>query len=219
VYPALFVFDMIGTTVEPSAAIPEAFRRALAGSGVNLADEDIASVRGKSKREAIAELLPGAVNTGKQERVYARFKALLDDHYRAGGAKALDGAIETFEWCRSIGARTALTTGFDSDIAKLLIDSLDWSQAVDTFVCNDDVPEGRPAPFLIEKAMASQGIDDPGSVASIGDTLSDLQAGLNAGVGWNFGVLSGAHDEARLAGVGNAIILPGVAALPQYDWS
>jgi phosphonatase-like hydrolase len=143
---------------------------------------------------------------------------LLDEHYRAGGAEPVDGAIDTFEWCRTVGAGTALTTGFDADLAGLLIGRLGWSETVNTLVCNDDVPEGRPAPFLIQKAMASLGIDDPGSVASIGDTVSDLQAGLNAGVGWNIGVLSGAHDEQTLATVPRSIILPSITSLRDYEW-
>ena len=217
-YPALFVFDMIGTTVKPSAAIPDAFRKALAESGVRLTDEDISSVRGKSKREAISDLLPAGTDTAERDRIYARFKSLLDEHYRAGGAEPVDGAIDTFEWCRTVGAGTALTTGFDADLAGLLIGRLGWSETVNTLVCNDDVPEGRPAPFLIQKAMASLGIDDPGSVASIGDTVSDLQAGLNAGVGWNIGVLSGAHDEQTLATVPRSIILPSITSLRDYEW-
>ena len=77
----------------------------------------------------------------------------------------------------------------------------------------------RPAPFLIQRAMDSLGVDDPGLVASIGDTVSDLQAGVNAAVGWNFAVLSGAHDEKTLETVANAGILPSVASLPGYDWN
>ena len=58
-FPRLFVFDMVGTTVKPSEAIPDAFKRALPETaGVRLSDEAIQAVRGKAKSQAIAELLP-----------------------------------------------------------------------------------------------------------------------------------------------------------------
>ena len=218
-FPRLFVFDMIGTTVLPSEAIPEAFRRAVAAAGVELTDEAIQAVRGKSKREAIAALLPEQEDSVTLDEVYGDFKSRLDAHYRDGGAEAISGAEETFSWCRSVGARIALTTGFDRDIAGLLLESLGWQQLIDQLICNDDVPAGRPAPFLILRAMALTDVTDSLAVASIGDTVSDLEAGNNAAVGWNFGVLSGAHDRDRLSVVSGAIVIPSVLALPDHEWS
>jgi len=51
-------------------------------------------------------------------------------------------------------------------------------------------------------------------VASVGDTALDLQAGYNAGVRWNVGVLSGAHDRRALESVPHTHLLPSVAELP-----
>jgi phosphoglycolate phosphatase-like HAD superfamily hydrolase len=53
------------------------------------------------------------------------------------------------------------------------------------------VKNGRPAPELIYCAMDRGGVTDPATVAAVGDTALDLEAGNNAGVGWNVGVLSG----------------------------
>lgn len=213
---------MIGTTVAPSNAIPEAFTAAFTAIGVELSDDQISAVRGKSKREAIAELLNLNLGTDKTqvlgEQVYNRFQARLRDHYKSGGALPIHGATDTFAWCNSVNAKVALTTGFDRNTADLLIDSLGWEQAVDAVVSNDEVLEGRPAPFLIHKAMESTGINAVDRVGNVGDTVSDLQSGANANVGWNFAVLTGAHDRSRLSGVDGAIILESVADLPEYRW-
>lgn len=220
--PELFVFDMIGTTVEPSDAIPRAFQSALSTAGLRLSDEDISVVRGKSKREAIAKLL--AANLGQkeaarlQEQVYAAFQNGLEDHYRDGAVRPLEGATEVFEWCHSVGAKNALTTGFDRNVVDLLIEGLGWAGKVDALVCNDDVAAGRPAPFLIQEAMRRTKVESVSTVASIGDTVSDLQAGISAHVGWNFAVLTGAHDVATLSEIDGAIILESVADLPEYRW-
>jgi phosphoglycolate phosphatase-like HAD superfamily hydrolase len=47
----------------------------------------------------------------------------------------------------------------------------------------------------------------------VGDTALDLQAGFNAGVGWNIGVLSGAHDRETLAAAPHTHLIASVAAL------
>jgi len=220
--PKLFVFDMIGTTVEPSDAIPHSFRAALFTAGVKLSDEDISAVRGKSKREAIANLL--ASNLGQdvaarlQKPVYEAFQCSLTKHYRSAEVRPIEGAAGVFEWCRSVGAKIARTTGFDKNVADLLLQSLGWAGKVDVLVCNDDVAAGRPAPLLIQEAMRRTKVDSESTVASVGDTVSDLQAGVNAGVAWNFAVLTGAHDKEKLSGVEGSIILESIAELQEYRW-
>ena len=51
---------------------------------------------------------------------------------------------------------------------------------------------------MILGAMARLGVDDPGAVVVVGDTVSDLEAGSAGRAGAVVGVLSGAHDEALL---------------------
>lgn len=208
----LVVFDMIGTTIQSSNAVPEAFSRALGAAGVAINDADIAAVRGKSKRVAIAELLgPG----GDSDAAYETFHSLLVENYQAHGVAPVQGATEAFAWCRDNGIDVALTTGFDRDVAILLIDSLGWREKIDTLVCNDDVKNGRPAPDLILAAMQRLGHIDVARVASVGDTVSDLEAGANAGTGINIGVLSGAHSRERLMTVPHSAIINSVAELPE----
>jgi phosphoglycolate phosphatase-like HAD superfamily hydrolase len=61
--------------------------------------------------------------------------------------------------------------------------------------------------------MDRLGIDDPGAVAVVGDTVSDLEAGSRAGAGAVVGVLSGAHDEATLAAAPHTAIIADVTGL------
>jgi phosphoglycolate phosphatase-like HAD superfamily hydrolase len=59
--------------------------------------------------------------------------------------------------------------------------------------------------------MEATGASDVHRVANVGDTILDLQAASNAGVRWNIGVLSGAHDRELLEREPHTHILASVA--------
>ena len=192
-----------------------ALRRA---EGIALAPDDIQSVRGRSKVDAIRELLAARrdapVAEDETQVVYDSFKRFLLDCYRTGPLEPIAGATATFDWCRGEGIGVALTTGFDRELAALLVGRLNWDEHIDTLVCNDDVAAGRPAPDLILTAMQRLKLVDVARVACVGDTVSDLQAGANAGVGFIIGVLSGAHTREQLQEAPHTALIASVAELP-----
>jgi phosphonatase-like hydrolase len=208
--PRLVVFDMAGTTVEDGGQVPAAFTAALATSGIAVTPDQISSVRGASKRQAIRSLV-GDVEQAAQ--IYAEFQRDLTSRYRSEGVKPVAGAADAFTALRARGIKVALTTGFDSDVTTLLVAALGWQDVVDTIVCGDDVARGRPAPDLVHRAMANVGVTDPSQVATVGDTTLDLEAGAAAGVEWNVGVLSGAHGRDALERSPHTHILGSVAEL------
>lgn len=212
----LMVFDMAGTTVEDGGQVPKAFNAALAESDIRISDEQLAQIRGASKREAIAELVAKYGKPawqGRAEEVYASFVRHMAREFNAG-VRALPGAEDAFRFLRDNGVKIALTTGFDRDIASLLLDALGWKSIADHFACGDDVPRGRPAPYLIFRAMEATGIDSVHAVGTLGDTVLDLQAGYNAGVRLNMGTLSGAHGREKMAREPHTHLLQSVADLP-----
>jgi phosphonatase-like hydrolase len=211
--PALVVFDLAGTTVRDSGQVPAAFAAALAESGIAVTAADLTAVRGASKRQAVLHLIPeGPERATIAEAAYAAFRDHLTRLYRAGGVEPIAGAAGVFSSLRARGVRVALNTGFDRDITSLLIDTLGWNRGVvDAVVCGDDVERGRPAPDLIRQAMAETGTAGAASVCNVGDTVLDLMAGRSAGVGWNVGVLSGAHDRSRLEAAPHTHLFDSVA--------
>jgi len=76
------------------------------------------------------------------------------------------------------------------------------------------VVDGRPAPYMLFRAMEAAHVNDVREVLAIGDTPLDLQAANNAGVGASIGVWSGAATEERLRKERNSGVLPSVASLP-----
>jgi len=218
--PRLAVIDLAGTTVVDGGQVPAAFSSALAEAGIEVSADQIANLRGSSKREAILRMMPEGPDRGERAAAtFEIFKRQLTDLYDSTGVREIPGAREVFGWLRSKDVRVALNTGFDREITNLLLERLGWREGVvDAVVCGDDVPDGRPAPYLIFRAMEATGTHRVHDVANVGDTLSDLGAGENASVRFNIGVLSGAHDRARLEKAPHTHLLADVTELRQL-WS
>jgi phosphonatase-like hydrolase len=213
--PSLVVFDLAGTTVRDDGQVPAAFTLALAEQGIQATPAQIANVRGASKKEAIGKFIPpGPEHVRRVEEAYQAFQRDLSRRFHDGGVSPMPGAETTFARLRSQGVRIALNTGFDSTITGLLLSTLRWTDLADAVVCGDDVPRGRPAPDLIFRAMELAGIRDPGQVANVGDTTLDLEAGHAAGVRFNVGVLSGAHDRKRMERAPHTHLLADVGEVP-----
>jgi phosphonatase-like hydrolase len=197
--PALVIFDMAGTTIEDRGQVPAAFASTLAANGIPISADEITRVRGASKRQAIRNLLPPSL-ASEADRIYAEFRRNLAQSYTSGGVHSMPGAAALFNNLRARGIKVALTTGFDRDIATLLLSTVGWTRnSVDAVVCGDDVANGRPAPDMILLAMKLMGVADPSRVANVGDTALDLESAARAGVKWNIGVLSGAHSFEQLS--------------------
>ena len=212
---------MIGTTVASGSEVAESFLDAFSRVGVTLPEAAVVAVRGRSKREAVADLVgtymaPGPDRDQMADRIYADFRATLLARYEHA-ARPVPGARVTLEALERGGVSVVLTTGLDRETAERIVRGLGWgSLDFGGLVTGDDVPRGRPAPDLIHAAMALVGEQDAGAVLVVGDTTSDLEAAEQAGVGWSVGVLGGAHTRGQLESRAHTVILDSVADLP--DW-
>jgi phosphonatase-like hydrolase len=212
----LVIFDLAGTTVEDRGEVPDAFAGALAKHGIEVSAEQLHSVRGASKRQAVFLLIPpGPERVARATAVYDSFREQLIQRYQSDGVHPIAGAATTFQSLRKRGVRLALNTGFDREVTTLLLDALAWGGGFfDAVVSGDEVTKGRPAPYLIFRAMEAAGAGNVHTVVNVGDTTLDLHAGHNAGVRWNIGVLSGAHKLPELKDAPHTHLLTSIAELP-----
>ncbi len=215
----LLVLDMAGTTVQDDDLVLRCFREAIRIAELNASSEEINARMGKSKIDVFEEFAGRQVGDAAKaaevaQRGYAIFREILEGAYAEGGAKAMRGAQEAFAWLRARDIRVALNTGFYREVTDLIVEQLGWRDKVDAIFCSDDVTSGRPAPFMIHRAMEACGVQSVAQVIAVGDTPSDIQAGRNAGVRGVVGVASGAHPATRLRREGPTHILDGVWQLP-----
>ena len=213
---ALVCLDMAGTTVRDDGAVEAAFTRALEAVGITPDAPRYAEARrfvnetmGWSKADVFAALLPPR----DAARATTAFASAYEAIVAAGDVHPVEGAAAVLHTLRERDTRICLTTGFAPSTRDALLTTLGWTALVDLALSPADVGRGRPAPDLVLGAMARLGIDDPGAVVVVGDTVSDLQAGAAAGARAVIGVLTGAHDEATLAAVPHTAILPDITGL------
>ena len=218
--PDLVVCDLAGTTVHDRGEVPAAFEAALGEAGLRYDDAEVHAWRGASKREVLARLLArqDRGDGNDAERVYRRFRTLLLERLATASPRSLPGVHETLERLKADGIGIAVTTGFDREVVESILAGVTWAGLLDAWICGDDVPRGRPAPFMIFRAMERCGAENVRHVAVVGDTRLDLEAAWNAGARWRIGVLTGAHDRATLAAAPHTHLCETVTALPSL-WS
>ena len=217
----LVIFDLAGTVIEDAGQVPLAFTSALGNHEIEVTSDSIREMRGASKREVIQRFVERrqggsrADVLAQTEEIYNSFRSTLARMYEKDGVREIAGATEVFTWLQQRGVRVALNTGFDRTITELLLNSMKWDgDLINAVICGDDVAQGRPAPYLIFRAMEMSGVNSVHQVANVGDTVLDLQAGQNAGVRHNIGVLSGAHTKEQLEREAHTHLLSSVAMLP-----
>lgn len=216
--PQLLISDFAGTTMRDDGAVLAAYRSALTEFGIPFTEEDLAARRGASKRGVFRELagrsLPEAQADDIAGSALAAFEGALRREYETGEVREIEGAEAAMGALKEAGIKLALTSGFDRGLVDLLVGRLGWGELFDCVLSGSDAPQGRPAPYLIYRAMTDLGVHDVSRVAVVGDTPLDLRAANNARAGWVIGVLSGAHSIETLGATRHTHLLPSVAALP-----
>lgn len=198
---ALVVFDWAGTTVDFGSQAPTAaFKSVFAAHGVHVTDIEARAPMGLNKRQHLItmltepriDLLWKSVhgrpwNEGDVDQMYHEFMPLQLKTI-AQHSDLVPGLIEAANELRAMGCKIAGTTGYFREAAETVAGQAAASGfKLDANVCADDVEQGRPAPWMIYRAMQQTGIYPPAAVLNLGDTIADIQAGVNAGC-WSVGV-------------------------------
>ena len=185
----LVVFDVAGTTLRDDGdVVARCMAASLAWAGVEVDLADIDPVMGLLKPRAIATLLEqkrgSAPDAGEVATIHERFRSAMVEYYStAPEVAAVAGAEDVFDALRERGMRVALDTGFDRTILDAVIDRLGWRSMLDATIASDEVQRGRPHPDMILSLMSRLGVAEAGRVCKVGDSVADIEEGVNAGCG------------------------------------
>jgi len=215
----LVVFDMAGTTVKDRGEVQACFIQAATSTGLQADVDRINSMMGWSKKQVFQTLWQEQIGRNipeyqsKVEESFKKFKCILETHYKNQPVEPTEGCLELFEWLKDRQIKIALNTGFYRQVTDIILHHLGWNRSLnseyigskESIIQASVTPseiynnEGRPAPFTIQKAMYRLGVKDPKTVITLGDTPADIEAGINAGCLFSFGVTNGTHTKEQLA--------------------
>ncbi len=229
----LVVFDLAGTTVKDEKEVYHCLMKAADKTGLPVDGDRLNSMMGWSKKQVFQTLWAEQLSPEhpdwetKVEASYSEFKQVLENHYCTQSVQPTAGCLELFAWLKSQKIKIALNTGFYREVTDIILHRLGWDLGLDrNYVGSSESviqasvtpseiynSEGRPAPYMIQKAMYKLGIKDSQKVIVIGDTPSDLQAGINANCLWSLGVTQGTHRREQLEKYPNHGLLDSLAEL------
>lgn len=199
---ALVACDLAGTTVDFGSCAPAGvFVDLFARHGVTITVAEARGPMGTAKRDHVAALaaLPRVAEawraahggrdftTADLDALYAEFIPLQLRSLPAF-SDLIPGTVAAVAALREAGIRVAATTGYDTAMTAVVMDAARRQGFVpDAVVCASEVAAGRPAPWMIFRAMEGTGVWPPAAVVAVGDTLADIEAARNAGA-WAVGV-------------------------------
>jgi len=195
------LFDWAGTTIDYGSLAPmrvfvEVFRR----RGIEIEIDEARGPMGRAKHDHIAQVarLPRVAACWKTRygreptdadvlAMYEEFLPLQKE-ILAAGCEIIPGVLATVAHLRKDGVKIGSTTGYTRALMEVVAPiAAGLGYAPDALVCADDVPAGRPAPWMNFRAAEQLGVYPPRSVIVVDDTPVGIEAGRNAGM-WAVGV-------------------------------
>lgn len=220
---SLVVFDIAGTTVTDKGNVAEAFTNAFEQNNLPIPSDEVNKVMGWRKKDAIKMLLEQYHPTAELNdmevaaKIHDSFtKNMIAFYEQDHELQPLPFTEDVFRQLKQRGVKIGLNTGFTKVITDVILKKLNWKEgdAIDFVISSDEVPEGRPHPFMIEQLMFKSGIDDVLKVVKVGDTEVDVLEGRNAGCGLVVSVTTGAYTREALKAYEPDKIIDGLNELP-----
>lgn len=199
---AAVIFDWAGTVVDHGSLAPiRTLQRVFATREIEVVDEVARRDMGLAKRDHIRLLVAEPEIDALWQARYNRSanEVDVDALYRdfiplqtaclLDSSHVIEGVAPVVEELRARGIRIGGTTGYTRDMMQALeVQARTEGYAPDRYLCPDDVGAGRPHPFMCYRLAADLHAAPLSSCVKVGDTLSDIDEGRNAGM-WTVGVL------------------------------
>ena len=198
------VFDMAGTTISDKNFVAKAFQKAFMRRGIEVLESEANPLMGYAKPVAIEMILQRKeleFDAVLVDKIHHDFVDDMMDFYQFSPyVKAMPDTEDVFFFLKEHGVKIALNTGFSKDIAEVILDRFQWMERglVDDFICSDEVPEGRPYPYMIDELKTRNHLDSDAIVMKVGDTVADVLEGKNAGCRLVIAVTTGAASREEL---------------------
>lgn len=201
------IFDWAGTTVDYGCFAPlSAFMKVFEARGIDLTAEEARRPMGMLKRDHIKALC-GMERIGRLwldrfgsepdeadiDALYADFEPLLFERLSAY-TEPLPDVVRTIDRLRSKGVKIGSTSGYTASMLDIVARAAETKgYRPDCRIAADQVPAGRPAPYMCFQNALRLQVYPLDRCLKVGDTISDVQEGVNAGM-WSVGVVMGGSE-------------------------
>ncbi|MDY3619468.1 phosphonoacetaldehyde hydrolase [Agathobaculum sp.] len=202
------ILDWAGTAVDYGCFAPvQAFMDAFSHCGVPVTVEETRGPMGMLKRDHIRAMLQTeriaaawqtaygrAASEADVDAVYRQFEpklfSILQNH-----AKPKPGVLEAVATLRGMGLKIGSTTGYTDAMMQVVVPrAAEQGYSPDFWTSPDRVGgQGRPFPYMVFENLKALGVRTVKNALKIGDTVSDIKEGVNAGV-WTAGVIEGSSQ-------------------------
>ena len=203
------LFDVDGTLVDTTYLHAVTWWEAFRQSGHRVPMADIHQAIGMGADHLIGHLLGPDRDRDGDATVSAAHKTLCAEYWPR--LAPFDGAADLLRACARRGWTVVLASSASEAELSAMRTALDAEDALTAVTGADDVESSKPAPDLVEQALAEAGTE-PGRAVFVGDTVWDMKAGVRAGVAC-VGVLSGGHCRQGLLDAGAREVYDGPGAL------
>ena len=189
------ILDWAGTAVDHGCRGPVAvFTRAFERFGLTPTSDEVRAPMGREKREHVAAMLamPRLAALWKEKNGHAPDDADVSAVFGAVSelmpatladyAEPVPGCVEAMARLRDMGVKVGSCTGYSRAMMENLLPRAAAAGYVpDCVVAADEVPAGRPWPWMCQQNCMRMGVFPPEAVIKVGDTVADIEEGLNAG--------------------------------------
>lgn len=195
------VFDWAGTTVDHGSLAPiRVLQKIFADRGIEITEEEARRDMGILKKDHIRALLniPRIAHEWesryRQKAGESEVENLFADFIPQQTAclvecsDVIPGVADAVQRLRARGLKIGSTTGYTRPLLDVLLPhAASHGYSPDCALCPDDVGAGRPAPWMMYESAVRMKVYPFEAVVKVGDTISDIEEGLNAGT-WTIGV-------------------------------
>ncbi|MCC8173460.1 MAG: phosphonoacetaldehyde hydrolase [Odoribacter sp.] len=198
------IMDWAGTAIDFGCFAPlQAFISVFNKKGIELSAKQAREPMGMTKIDHIRAITQMEDIKNKFEALYKRswneedIKELYNNFEEelfkslSTYTTPIPGVIETLELLRDEGIKIGSTTGYTAKMMEIVRKgAAEKGYIVDDMLTSDNLPYGRPAPYMVFKNMMDLEIDSVLKVVKVGDTIADIKEGINSGV-WSVGIIIG----------------------------
>lgn len=195
------ILDWAGTAVDYGSFAPAAaFVRLFESRGIKISHKEARAGMGLMKKDHLRKILsipsvagdwyaghgadPSQADVENLFEDFIRLQTSVLEEY----ARPIPGLLDVVDDLRARSIKIGSTTGYTRAMMEVLApEARRHGYEPDCIVCPDEVPAGRPYPWMCYLNAMQLAVYPMHAMVKVGDTLPDIEEGLNAGM-WTVGV-------------------------------